>query len=293
MLDSGFAGLRWMFPVLLLCGLLEGAVFSRRRPGSFDWREYRASLAIAIGNRVIGLLTRGLLFAALMWVWQHRLFTVPLKTWWGLALLFLFEELSYYWEHRLNHRSRWFWASHAVHHSPTQLRLSAAYRLSWTGTISGSWLCFVPMVLLGFHPAAIGAMLAINLLYQFWLHNEWVPKLGVVEWIFNTPSHHRVHHASNAQYLDRNYGGILIVFDRLFGTFAEENEVCRYGLVHPVGSNNPFRIVFFEWINLLRDVAAARGWRKRLGFAFGPPGWAPKRSEPEEATRPAMFEGVV
>lgn len=273
MFDNGIAGLRWMFPVLLLCGLLEGVVYSWKRRGSFDWGEYGASLVIAFGNRVTGLATRGLTFGVLLWVWQHRLFTLPMKSWWALPLLFLAEELAYYWEHRFNHRVRWAWATHAVHHSPNELRLSASYRLGWTSALSLGWLFFVPVVLLGFHPAAVGAMLGINLLYQFWLHNEWMPKLGWLEWVFNTPSHHRVHHASNAAYLDRNYGGVLIVYDRLFGTFAEEDEPCRYGLVHPVGSRNPFAIVFHEWQRLWRDMRAAPNWRRRLELAWREPGW--------------------
>jgi len=267
--------LHWSLPVLIVIGLVEGVVLNRLQPGSFNWKEWGTSFAVAIGYRMVGLLTKGLLFGVLLWVWQFRLFTVPLNTWWGLLLLFLAEELTYYWEHRINHRSRWFWASHAVHHSPTQLRLSAAYRLAWTGLISGSWLCFVPMILLGFHPAAVFAMLGLNLLYQFWLHNEWMPKLGAFEYLFNTPSHHRVHHGSNPEYIDRNYGGVLIVFDRIFGTYAEEDAPCRFGLVHPVDSYNPLWVVVHEWCRMFADVFRAKGITARIGVLFRHPGWWP------------------
>ena len=133
------------------------------------------------------------------------------------------------------------------------------------------------MIWLGFAPKAVFAALALNLLYQFWLHAEWVPKLGWLEYVLNTPSHHRVHHASNTDYIDANYGGVLIVFDRLFGTFVAERPdlPCRYGLVKPLISNNPIRIAFHEWLNLLDDLRGARSWREAIGYLFGPPGWRP------------------
>jgi sterol desaturase/sphingolipid hydroxylase (fatty acid hydroxylase superfamily) len=276
--------LRWSLPVLIVIGLIEGIVLSRRQPGSFDWKDWGTSLGVTFGYRVVRVASKGLLFGVLLWIWQFRLFTVPLNTWWGLTLLFLGEELSYYWEHRINHRSRWFWASHAVHHSPEQLRLSAAYRLAWTGLISGSWMVFVPMILLGFHPAAVFAMLGLNLLYQFWLHNEWMPKLGAFEYLFNTPSHHRVHHASNPEYIDRNYGGVLIIFDRWFGTYAEEQAPCRYGLVHPVNSYNPFWVVIHEWCRMFADAWRARGVLNRLGILFMHPGWQPQVRRVDDVT---------
>jgi len=138
----------------------------------------------------------------------------------------------------------------------------------------------VPMIWLGFPPQAVFAALALNLLYQFWLHTEWVPKLGWLEYVLNTPSHHRVHHASNAGYIDTNYGGVLIVFDRLFGTFAAERHdlPCRYGLATPLISHNPIRIAFHEWLKIINDLRGARSPREAFGYLFGPPGWRPDRS---------------
>jgi hypothetical protein len=131
------------------------------------------------------------------------------------------------------------------------------------------------------HPEIVGATLLFNLLYQFWLHTELVPKLGPLEWILNTPSHHRVHHASNGAYLDRNYGGVLIIFDRLFGTFVEERDdlPCCYGLVKPLKSYNPLTIALHEWIAMARDVWTARSWRDRLLHVVGPPGWSPRQRD--------------
>ncbi|CAN5245651.1 hypothetical protein BH10PSE17_BH10PSE17_29770 [soil metagenome] len=175
---------------------------------------------------------------------------------------------------------RLFWTSHLVHHSVEHLNLSAAYRLGWTSNLTGAGLFFVPLIWLGIEPTVVVVTMAANLLYQFWLHTELVPKLGPIEWIFNTPSHHRAHHASNPRYLDRNYGGILIVFDRLFGTFAEEraDDPCRYGLVEPLRSGNPFRIALHGWFTLGRDIASdlRQGhWRRLPWRLFAPPGWKP------------------
>jgi sterol desaturase/sphingolipid hydroxylase (fatty acid hydroxylase superfamily) len=166
------------------------------------------------------------------------------------------------------------WATHAVHHSTTQLNLTAAIRLGWTGNISGNFLFFLPLALVGFHPLAIVTMLGINLFYQFFIHSDFAPNLGVLEWVLNTPTHHRVHHACNEPCLDRNYGGILIVFDRLFGTFAEQpgDQPLRFGLVGGAPSFNPIRIALGEWIAMLDDARKARGTSAKLRALFGPPG---------------------
>lgn len=265
----------WAFPALVLVTALEAALL-RRRGARYPWRESAVSLAIAVGHRASGLVAGGTVFAGFSWLWQHRLWSVPMNTWWGPLLLFFAVEFLYYWHHRVSHECRWFWATHAVHHSARHLNLSAAYRLGWTGAVSGAALFFAPLPLLGFAPQAVVTALALNLLYQFWLHTELIPKLGWFERVFNTPSHHRVHHAMNAEYLDRNYGGVLIIFDRLFGTFAYErdDEPCRYGWVKPLDSTNPLTIVFHEWLQVARDVKAANTWKARFAYLFGPPGWS-------------------
>jgi hypothetical protein len=157
------------------------------------------------------------------------------------------------------------------------LTLAAALRLGWTGKLTGTALFFTPLVWLGFPPNAVLACVALNLLYQFWLHAPWIPRLGPLEWVLNTPTHHKVYHPSNTEYLDRNYGGVLIVFDRLFGTFADERAdvPIRYGLTTPLRTHNPLRIAFHEWLNLGRDLWAERGWRAWLLTVFGPPGTRP------------------
>ena len=263
--------------VLLGIAAIEGLVMSLRARGSYDWWAFAASIGDAVGRRITDVVATslGLAFAVplLEWIHAHRLFTIAMDSWWAFALLFVGEELCYYAYHRSAHRVRWFWATHAVHHSPNQLTLATALRLGWTGKLTGTALFFAPLVWIGFAPPAVALALAANLLYQFWLHTTWIPKLGAFEWIFNTPSHHRVHHASNPEYLDCNYGGVLIVFDRLFGSFVEEraDSSPRYGLTTPLLERNPIRIAFHEWVNLARDLRDARSAAEVGRALFAPP----------------------
>jgi sterol desaturase/sphingolipid hydroxylase (fatty acid hydroxylase superfamily) len=263
-----------LLAVVLAAATLEGLVQSFVRRRAYDWRAYGASLADAAGRRAVDALGLSIAAPVLAFAHAHRIDTIVLSTPSAFALLFLGQEFCYYWYHRAAHRVRWFWASHAVHHSPNELTLAAALRLGWTGKLTGTALFFAPLVWLGFPPVAVAATLAANLLYQFWLHAPWMPRLGPLEWVFNTPTHHKVHHASNPEYLDRNYGGVLIVFDRLFGTFADERKEVplRYGLTVPLRTNNPLRIAFHEWANLGRDLRQAKGWRAKAATLFGPPG---------------------
>lgn len=160
-----------------------------------------------------------------------------------------------------------------MHHSPNQMVLPVALRLSWTSGISGVWIFLLPVALAGIHPVTIGTIMIVNLRYQFFLHTEHIGRLGPLEWVLNTPSHHRVHHASNSCYLDKNFGGILIVFDRIFGTYAAERRdlkiVC--GLTKPLTSNNPIVIAFHEWVNLARDLKASSGVKDAFATVLGKP----------------------
>jgi sterol desaturase/sphingolipid hydroxylase (fatty acid hydroxylase superfamily) len=274
-----FTVLQWSLPAVIALATAEALIlrFVLRRP--YNWRSWAASVTDAtvrdyLVNAFLAISLAGPLIDL---AWRHRLTTVPLNGLATFAVLFVGQELSYYWFHRAAHRVRWFWATHAVHHSPNEFNLGVSYRFGWTGKLAGNALFYVPMIWLGFAPQAVFATLSINLLYQFWLHTEWVPKLGWLEYVLNTPSHHRVHHASNAEYIDANYGGVLIVFDRLFGTFVAERDdlPCRYGLTTPLTTNNPIKIAFHEWLNIARDLRKARSWREVAGTLFGPPAWRP------------------
>jgi sterol desaturase/sphingolipid hydroxylase (fatty acid hydroxylase superfamily) len=241
--------------------------------GMHDAKETLASVGVAIGNAATKALTSGISAVPFLLVYQHRLADIPLDTAWSWLALFLGVEFCYYWFHRASHRIRWLWATHAVHHSATHFNLSAAVRLGWTGQLTGGFLFFLPLAGIGFHPAAIAMMLALGLLYQFFLHTALPIHLGPLEWVLNTPRHHRVHHACNEACLDTNYGSTLIVFDRLFGTFAEapRDEAMRFGVKGRAASNNPILIAFGEWKHLIVDVWRTAGIRDRLRVLFGPP----------------------
>ncbi|MBN9548265.1 MAG: sterol desaturase family protein, partial [Alphaproteobacteria bacterium] len=227
-----------------------------------------------LGQNLVRAIEAGIVAVPFTLAYGHRLFDLDPYAPATIAALFLATEFVYYWHHRASHRIRWMWATHAVHHSATRLNLTAAIRLGWTGNISGNFLFFVPLAWLGFHPVAIVAVLGVNLLYQFFIHTELAPRLGPLEWVLNTPAHHRVHHASNRACLDRNYGGVLIVFDRLFGTFAEapDDEELRYGLVGGTRTLNPVRIALGEWAAMFRDVRRASSPAAMWRALFAPPG---------------------
>jgi sterol desaturase/sphingolipid hydroxylase (fatty acid hydroxylase superfamily) len=262
-----------LLTVVVVSATLEGLVQTFVRRQAYDWRAYAASLADAVGRRAVDAMGVSITAPVLAWACAHRVGSADLSTPAAIGCLFIGQEFFYYGYHRAAHRVGWFWATHCVHHSPNELTLAAALRLGWTGKLTGSGVFFAPLVWRGFPPLAVTTVVAANLLYQFWLHAPWIPKLGPLEWVFNTPSHHRVHHASNPEYLDCNYGGMLIVFDLLFGTFVAERDdiVIRYGLTNRLESHNPLRIALHGWISMGRRLRHADGWRRRLGIVFGPP----------------------
>lgn len=267
-----------VFPVFIALIAAEAAYYRFVLHRDYGWRQTVSNVVVAIGR----LATEGVLAAIVLAVYfaaySLRPVEIPMDRWESWVALFFAVDLAYYWLHRMSHEIRWMWAQHAVHHSAQQITLSVAYRLGWTNLVAGPWLFLVPVCFIGFHPLSVGLVFAANLIYQFWLHTEAVPKLGVFEKVFNTPSHHRVHHAVNPEYLDRNYGGVLIVWDKLFGTFAEEKAgtAMHYGLVKQIETLNPIKIVFSEWAALFRDLRSARGLREVAGYCFAKPGWAPE-----------------
>lgn len=214
-----------------------------------------------------------LVIPAMLWVYQFRWFTIDITPWRFLGL-YLGVELCYYGFHRASHRVRWFWCAHAAHHASEYMNFTTALRQSWLYAIAGNWLFYLPMVLLGFDPRWVMFAYALNLTYQFFVHTQWVKRLPApIEYVFNTPSHHRVHHGRNPLYIDKNYGGTLIIFDRLFGTFEPEVEKPDYGLVHPMRSYNLLWLTVHEWVAMCKDVLRPGPWRERLKHVWAPPGW--------------------
>ncbi|GAA4451086.1 sterol desaturase family protein [Nibrella saemangeumensis] len=260
------------FVILLTAEVIATAI---QKKDFYETKDTASSLSMGIGNVIVGLVGKILVFGAYSLVYQFRLFDLPADQWWYWVVLFFADDFTYYWFHRTSHGSRYFWASHVIHHSSQKYNLGTALRQTWTGTISGSFLFWLWLPLLGFHPAAVMAMQAISLLYQFWIHTEFINKFPApIEFIFNTPSHHRVHHASDLKYLDKNHAGVLIIWDRMFGTFEPEVERPTYGLTRNINSYNPVRIAFHEWADMLHDVRHAGSLRNALGYLFGPPGWS-------------------
>ncbi|MDO8900483.1 MAG: sterol desaturase family protein [Phenylobacterium sp.] len=248
---------------------------------NYEPKDTFTSLAMGLGSSVAGLATAGVIFAASLWVYQHRLFDIPMTAVWAWVLVFLLEDKIYYWFHRLAHERRFWWASHVNHHTSQHYNLSTALRQTWTGGVAGTWLLWLPLSLIGFPPAMVAIQKGISLVYQFWIHTEAVGKMPRwFETVFNTPSHHRVHHARNPRYLDRNYAGILIIWDRMFGTFQPEleGEPCRYGIVKNLATFNPIRVAFHEWAAIGRDLMGARSLRDAALYLFGRPGWSPDGS---------------
>src|SRR5262245_54506106 len=224
----------------------------------------------------------GLVYAGLYAATPLR---VPV-VWWAVLLCLLAQDFCYYWSHRSHHVVRILWAAHVVHHSSRRFNLSTALRQPWTGFTS--WLFYLPMVAVGVHPAVLAFCGSVNLVYQFWIHTERIDKMPRwFEYAFNTPSHHRVHHASQGGYLDRNFGGVLIIWDRLFGSFAPELEKPLYGLTKNISTYNPLRVAVHEYASIGRDVRNARSFREALGRIFLGPGWQPASTAPAIIEEPA------
>ncbi|UJX43643.1 sterol desaturase family protein [Xanthobacter sp. YC-JY1] len=260
--------------IALLLMLVEYLFHRLNHHDSYDPRETAASLAIAVGHKVIEAFTVGVVAAPVVFVSGHRLLDIPMSGALAWIALFLGVELSYYVHHFAMHKVRWLWATHAVHHSATRLNLSAAVRLGWGGHLTGGFVFYLPLVLIGFPPLAVFGMLGASLVYQFFLHLAAPPHLGPLEWVLNTPRHHQVHHAANSAVLDRNFGGVLIIFDRMFGTFAQapKGEPLVFGVAGVESSLNPIRIVSNTWVDMYRQWGVSRGVRARLSLLFGPPG---------------------
>jgi sterol desaturase/sphingolipid hydroxylase (fatty acid hydroxylase superfamily) len=239
----------------------------------YETKDTAASLTMGLTSVVVGAawgLVAILTYAAIYTVSPVHL---PTDAWWTYLLLFLADDLAFYWYHRVGHEVRVFWAAHVVHHSSEHFNLSTALRQP---IVPMAALPFWAPLALFFPPWMIFGMQSVSLIYQFFLHTERVGRLpGPVEFVFNTPSHHRVHHGSQEEYLDRNYGGILIVWDRLFGTFEGEGRRVRYGLTTNLETHHPVTIASHEWVDLARDVRGATRWRDRFGHLFKGPGWTP------------------
>lgn len=266
-------------PLAILISLIEGWYLSMYKKQSYDWKATATSLACKAGQSAVQVLPYAIHIPVFNFVWKYRLLSlsVPsdtlIKSTGLILILFISHEFYYYWLHRASHRVRVFWAHHIVHHSPTQLNMSAAYRTGWLGKHLGLYLFYVPLVYVGFSPLAVFTMTSLNFFYQLWIHNTWMPRLGWLEYMINTPSSHRVHHSRNQEYINANYGGVLIIFDILFGTYIPEKReiTCDYGLRDQIESYNPFIVQFREWKLLMYDIFSSKSFPAAVRTLLGPP----------------------
>lgn len=270
--------LAWAAPLFVLSVVVEW-IFVHRKvlSGRYQSSDAFASMTMGLGNLITDILFGFISLGVLLFAWQFRLFDLG-HSWPIILLALLAQDFVYYWKHRIAHKVRWFWSAHVVHHSSEHYNLTTALRQPWNNHFTGHVLLSVPLVILGFHPLLIGFVASLNLLYQFWIHTEAIDKMPKwFEAVFNTPSHHRVHHGTNPQYLDMNFAGILIVWDKFFGTFmAEQDDVeIKYGVVKPIDTFNPFKIAFSEWVAIFKDAFGPNlSLKQRLGYMFSLPGYS-------------------
>ena len=257
---------------------LEDTDPDRPVPGSYLARDARASISMGL----VSVATMGVWkFLALLGYAALYAYVAPWhlspQQWYTWVIALVGVDVLFYAYHRIAHRVRLIWATHQAHHSSRYFNFATAVRQKWNN--SGEIIMWIPLPLLGVPPWMVFTSFSISLIYQFWIHTERIDRLpGPFEFVFNTPSHHRVHHGMDPEYLDKNYGGILIIWDRLFGTFQPETFRPHYGLTKPVDTFNIWKLETREYVAIARDVRSATRWRDRLGYIFGPPGWEPASS---------------
>jgi sterol desaturase/sphingolipid hydroxylase (fatty acid hydroxylase superfamily) len=267
-----------MAPVFLACIGWESWHLARRRPSAriYNWRDTLCNAALALMHQGADKLTWFAVVPVYAYVYAHFRLVSWQPGWLAFAVLFVAQDLLYYVFHRMSHRVRWLRAAHVVHHSSERLNLSTAFRQSFMYPLAGIWIFWTPLALLGFPPQQIIAIVLVNLAFQFFVHTQAIGRLGWIEHVLNTPSLHRCHHARNARYIDRNYGGVLVVWDRLFGSYVEEDprDPPEYGIVEPVLTFNALTATLHEWASMFSDVIHARGLADKLRALFAPPAWA-------------------
>ncbi len=265
--------------------------------GSLHAKDDLVSIFMGLGSVAANALAAFITIGALLWAAQFQFYTIPL-TIWTIVACFLLDDFRYYLHHRIAHRCRWVWAMHIVHHSSQRFSMAVALRQGWTKHFTGTMFLKIPLVLIGFDPVLVIFCGAMNAIYQFFLHTESVHKLPRwFEAVFNTPSHHRVHHGKNPQYLDANYAGTLIIWDKMFGTFVaeEDDKYPDYGLVKDFETFNPFKIFVHEYWGILKDVfGPGRSLKSRVLYVLAPPGWSHDGSrQSSEDIKKTYFESLA
>lgn len=260
----------WAAPVMFLLVFIEWGISLYQKRDAYNTKDFLAASTIGLVNVGISAAIKMLTFGIAIFCYNISPFQIP-PTWWSYLLCFIGIDFARYWAHRVAHEQRFWWATHITHHNSSKYNLSVSFRLGWTQHIK--IVFFIPVMLMGFDPFVFFICHQIAVLYQFWIHTEYITKLHpIIEYIFTTPSHHRVHHASDAHYLDKNYGSTLIIWDRMFGTFMPEAERPTYGITKPVTSYNPIYLVFHEWRDIISDLRKSKSLKEAWQILFGKPG---------------------
>ena len=272
----------WATPVIFLLVFLEWVLSLYHNKKAYDKRDFFAALTIGLVSAGINALIKVFIFGIIIFFYNLVPWKIP-PTWWSFALCIVAIDFARYWAHRISHEQRFWWATHVTHHNSRKYNFSVSFRTGWTQPIK--FIFFIPVIMMGFHPLVFFICHQLAVLYQFWIHTEMINKLPAsIEYIFVTPSHHRVHHASDAHYLDKNYGSTFIIWDRMFGTFTPEVERPNYGITKNVDTYNPIYLVFHEFIDIYNDILKAENPKEVWQILFGKPGdeVIKKRNKPIE-----------
>lgn len=261
----------WVVPVMLSLVLLEFILTRKKGIFNYKGKDFWASVGIGIGNLIVSAVIKTSVLFLIVFLYKRTPWKISIEYfWWSLIPCVIASDFARYWAHRIAHESRLLWATHVTHHSSKNYTFAVSFRLSWVQHIK--LVFFVPVMLMGFHPIIFIITNQIEVLYQFWIHTELIRKLPKpIEYIFTTPSHHRVHHATNDKYIDKNYGSTFIIWDRMFGTFQPEEEAPEYGIKKPVKGYNPVWLGFHEWVDIAKDFFRTPGFKTKLRVVFGRP----------------------
>ncbi len=257
-------------PIFALTIAIEAWYDIRQKSGKYGKTDAWTNIFIGFVSLAFGALFGYILDFFYTGLYNIAPYQMPMNTVWAWVLLLFVDDFAYYWFHRISHESRLFWNFHVVHHSSEHFNLSVAVRQSWFGGVA-HWIFYIPMGLLGFPLWAFLLMHGINLIYQYWIHTPFIKRLGFLEYVLNTPSHHRVHHAVNEPYLDKNYAGIFIIWDRMFGSFVNETEEPRYGIIKPVKSFNWVWINTHAWFEMFEAMKERKTFSGKLRCIFASP----------------------
>jgi sterol desaturase/sphingolipid hydroxylase (fatty acid hydroxylase superfamily) len=283
-------------PLYVIIIGVEVLLSNYRHRKVYSWKDTAANLYLMLLNSAIDLLFRGTYLVILDYFYRHQIFSFShvVVYWFMLVIL---EDFLYYWLHRFDHEIRLFWAVHVTHHSSEYMNFTVGFRSSVFQPLY-RFIYFIPLALMGFHPLDIVFIYSATQIWGIFVHTEMINKMGWLEYILVTPSHHRVHHASNAKYLDKNMGMFLIIWDKLFGTFQPElpeeaYQPIKYGLTKPLEKETPTTIVFHEWSSILKDLSRKDiGWKEKWNYVFGPPGWSHDGSRMTSEELRALEEGI-